>query len=75
MRIEDKISEQKFPLENGCTAVLSSADEGGYYGWCLQKEGAYGQGETLEEALHEVQDAINQALAAEQDIERGSLFA
>ena len=44
------------------TFLLEKDDDGGYTARCLELKGVYGQGETEEEALKEIQTALNIAL-------------
>ncbi len=40
------------------TAVIESADEGGYWAYCPEVAGANGQGDTIEEAKQNLASAI-----------------
>ncbi len=40
------------------TAVIETAEEGGYWAWCPEVSGANGQGATAEEAKRSLADAI-----------------
>ena len=44
------------------TFLLEKDDDGGYIARCLELKGVYGQGETEEEALKEIQTALDIAL-------------
>ncbi|MHA1359126.1 MAG: type II toxin-antitoxin system HicB family antitoxin [Candidatus Helarchaeota archaeon] len=44
------------------TFLLENDDDGGYIARCLELKGVYGQGETEEEALKEIQTALDIAL-------------
>ena len=39
-------------------AVVIEKDEDGYYAWCPQLQGCYTDGDTYEEALENLRDAI-----------------
>jgi len=41
------------------TAVIEAASEGGYWAWCPEVPGANGQGETVEEAKKNLNEAID----------------
>ena len=40
------------------TAIIETADEGGFWAICLEVAGANGQGETIEETKQNLKDAI-----------------
>jgi len=40
-------------------AVVIEKDEDGYYAWCPQLQGCYTDGDTYEEALDNLRDAIH----------------
>ena len=56
-------------MRNEFTAVLESAEEGGYFAYCPEVPEANGQGETREEALDNLREAI--ALVLEDRREQG----
>jgi predicted RNase H-like HicB family nuclease len=56
-------------MKNEFTAVLEPADEGGYFAYCLEVPEANGQGETREETLDSLREAI--ALVLEDRREQG----
>ena len=41
------------------TAVIESADEGGFFAYCPEVPGANGQGETVDQAKASLSDAIH----------------
>ena len=45
-------------MKNEFTAVLEPAEEGGYFAYCPEVPEANGQGETREEALDNLREAI-----------------
>ena len=45
-------------MKNEFTAVLEAAEEGGYFAYCPEVPEANGQGETREEALDSLREAI-----------------
>jgi predicted RNase H-like HicB family nuclease len=51
------------------TAIVhrGEPEEGGYWATCLEVPGANGQGETKEECLHSVREAIKLMLEAERE--------
>ncbi len=56
-------------MKNEFTAVLEPAEEGGYFSYCPEVPEANGQGETREEALDSLREAI--ALVLEDRREQG----
>ncbi len=56
-------------MKNEFTAVLESAEEGGHFAYCPEVPEANGQGETREEALDSLREAI--ALVLEDRREQG----
>jgi predicted RNase H-like HicB family nuclease len=40
-------------------SVIVEKDEDGYYAYCPELQGCYTQGETYEEAIENIKDAIN----------------
>ncbi len=40
-------------------SVIVEKDEDGYYAYCPELQGCYAQGETYEEAIENIKDAIN----------------
>lgn len=56
-------------MKNEFTAVLEPADEGGYFAYCPEVPEANGQGETREETLDSLREAI--ALVLEDRREQG----
>ena len=49
-------------MKNEFTAVLEPAEEGGYFAYCPEVPEANGQGETREETLDDLRDAISLVL-------------
>ena len=49
-------------MRNEFTAVIEEADEGGYFAYCPEVPEANGQGETKEETLTSLRDAITLVL-------------
>lgn len=49
-------------MHNEFTAVIEQAEEGGYFAWCPEVPGANGQGETEQETLANLRDAIRLVL-------------
>ena len=45
-------------MKSEFTAIIESAPEGGYWAICPEVPGADGQGETVEEAKHNLREAI-----------------
>ena len=45
-----------------CTIILEKEEEGGYSAQCLELPGAISQGETKEEALRNIKEAIEAVL-------------
>jgi predicted RNase H-like HicB family nuclease len=45
-------------MRNEFTAIIETASEGGYFGYCLEIPGANGQGETIEECNQNLAAAI-----------------
>ena len=45
-------------MRNEFTAVIERAEEGGYFAYCPEVPEANGQGETREEAVQSLRDAI-----------------
>jgi predicted RNase H-like HicB family nuclease len=45
-------------MRNEFTAIIGPAEEGGYRAYCLEVEGANGQGETVDEVLEDLEAAI-----------------
>ena len=45
-------------MKNEFTAVVRPAPEGGYWATCLEVPGANGQGETVEETIENLKEAI-----------------
>ena len=45
-------------MHNEFTAIIESAEEGGYIAYCPEVPGANGQGETIEEAKKNLAEAI-----------------
>ena len=45
-------------MRNEFTAIIEPAEEGGYWAYCLEVEGANGQGETVDEVLEDLEAAI-----------------
>ena len=56
-------------MRNEFTAVIEEADEGGYFAYCPEVPEANGQGETKEETLNSLREAI--ALVLEERRELG----
>ena len=56
-------------MRNEFTAVIEEADEGGYFAYCPEVPEANGQGETKEETLNSLREAI--ALVLEERREQG----
>jgi predicted RNase H-like HicB family nuclease len=56
-------------MKNEFTAVLEPAEEGGYFAYCPEVPEANGQGETREETLDSLREAI--ALVLEDRREQG----
>tara|TARA_Y100000588_G_scaffold374799_1_gene450380 strand:+ start:4711 stop:4929 length:219 start_codon:yes stop_codon:yes gene_type:complete len=56
-------------VRNEFTAVIEEADEGGYFAYCPEVPEANGQGETKEETLNSLREAI--ALVLEERREQG----
>ena len=48
--IETKYRADKITLSE-FTAIIEPAEEGGYWAYCLEVEGANGQGETVDEVI------------------------
>lgn len=55
-------------LESGLTATLTPCEEGGYTAICKEVPGAISEGETKEEALSNLFDAVQAILAATNDL-------
>ena len=49
-------------MRNEFTAVIEEADEGGYFAYCPEVPEANGQGETKEETLNSLREAITLVL-------------
>ena len=49
-------------MKNEFTAVIERAEEGGYFAYCPEVPEANGQGETREEALNSLREAITLVL-------------
>jgi predicted RNase H-like HicB family nuclease len=56
-------------VKNEFTAIFASADEGGYWAYCLEIP-AVGQGETVEECQQNLRDAILLMLTDRREEER-----
>jgi len=56
-------------MKNYKISVVVEKDEDGYYVYCPELQGCYSQGETYEEAIENIKDAIK--LHIEDRIERG----
>ena len=56
-------------MKNYKISVVVEKDEDGYYAYCPELQGCYSQGETYEEAIENIRDAIK--LHIEDRIERG----
>jgi predicted RNase H-like HicB family nuclease len=46
-------------MEYNFTVILEREDEGGYHAFCPALKGCHTQGETYEEAMNNITDAIN----------------
>lgn len=53
-----KITRKSSHKLNQFPVVIHAEEEGGYWVECPVLEGCYSQGETIEEALHNIQEAI-----------------
>ncbi len=53
-----KFTHKKFKSTNQFPVIVHAAEEGGYWVECVAFEGCYSQGETIDEALHNIQEAI-----------------
>ena len=56
-------------MTNYRSSVVIERDENGYYGYCPELQGCYTQGDTYEEALANIKDAIR--LHVEDRVESG----
>lgn len=45
-------------MKNEFTAIVRPAPEGGYWATCIEVSGANGQGETVEETIENLKEAI-----------------
>jgi predicted RNase H-like HicB family nuclease len=54
-------------MRNEFTAIIEPAEEGGFWATCPEVPGANGQGETVEEVLADLSDAIDAMLALARD--------
>lgn len=52
------MKSKKLHQHNQFPVVVHMAEEGGYWVECLAFEGCYSQGETIDEALENIQEAI-----------------
>ena len=52
------------------TAIYVRAEEGGYTACCEEIPGAISEGETLEEARHNLQDALRMVLECNRELAR-----
>lgn len=57
-------------MKTDFTAIIESAEEGGYWAICPEVPGANGQGETVEEAKRNMAQAIK-LLKEDENIESG----
>jgi predicted RNase H-like HicB family nuclease len=58
------------PLTRKFTVILETAEEGGYVVRCLEIPGAISQGETKDEALENIKEAIQGILELRMEDER-----
>ena len=62
-------SKRGYHMKNEFTAVIEPAEEGGFFAYCPEMPEANGQGETKEETLNNLREAI--ALVLEDRREQG----
>ena len=56
-------------------SVLIEKDEHGFYAWCPELKGCQSQGATIEDALANIREAIEQYLETLPDDERDALLS
>ena len=55
-------------MKNYKISVVVEKDEDGYYVYCPELQGCYSQGETYEEAIENIKDAIKLHIEADAEI-------
>lgn len=56
-------------------SVVIEKDENGFYAWCPELKGCQSQGDTLEEAIANIKEAIELYLETLPDVERDVLLS
>jgi predicted RNase H-like HicB family nuclease len=56
-------------------SVVIEKDEHGYYAWCPELKGCQSQGDTVEEAMANIREAIELYLETLSDEERAAAFS